>query len=142
MPTLVKIQNEKAVENSLIDQQSKPLIFKPYSISDELSNVSVSRISFTQRPIIEQGVNTPEIYISDLININPNSIVNVEKVLLHIETISGVKDGSRKWVAVTCDGVPYHHAIKFKEKFLWLVLILGQLHEEMNMLRAYVELNW
>ncbi|RIB04524.1 hypothetical protein C2G38_2048366 [Gigaspora rosea] len=28
------------------------------------------------------------------------------------------------------------------EKFPWLVLILGPLHEEMNMLRAFVELNW
>ena len=126
----------------MIDQQSKLLLFKPYSISDESSSVSVPRISLTQWPIIEQGVNIPEIYIPDPININPNSIVNVEKVLLHIETISGIKDGSRKWVAVTCDGVPYHHVIKLKEKFPWLVLILGQLHEEMNMLRAYVELNW
>jgi len=107
LPTLAEIQNEKAVENSIIDQQSKPLIFKPYSIGDESSSVSILRISFTQWPII----------ISDLINIIPNSIVNVEKVLLHIETISGVKDGSHKWVAVTCDSVSYHHAIKFKEKF-------------------------
>lgn len=142
LPTLAEIQNEKTFENSMIDQQSKPLFFKPYSISDESSGISVPRISLTQRPIIEQGVNIPEIYIPDPININPNSIVNVEKVLLHIETISGIKDGSRKWVAVTCDGVPYHHAIKLKEKFPWLVLIPGQLHEEMNMLRAYVELNW
>lgn len=134
LPTLAEIQNEKTVENSVIDQQSKPLIFKSYSINNESSSVSVPRISLTQRPIIEQGVNIPEIYIPDPININPNSIANVEKVLLHIETISGIKDGSHKWVAVACDGVPYHHAIKLKEKFPWLVLILGQLHEEMNML--------
>ncbi|RHZ81220.1 hypothetical protein Glove_122g71 [Diversispora epigaea] len=112
LPTLAKIQNEKSIENNVIDQQSKPLIFKPYSINDELSSVSVPRISLTQQQIIEQGVNIPEIYIPDPININPNSIANVEKVLSHIETISGIKDESR------------------------------QLHEEMNMLRAYVELNW
>jgi len=45
-------------------------------------------------------------------------------------------------VAVVCDGVPYRLATKFKEKFPWLILIPGQLHEEMNMLRAFVELNW
>ena len=45
-------------------------------------------------------------------------------------------------MVVACDGVPYHHSIKLKEKFPWLVLIPGQLHEEMNMLRAFVELNW
>ena len=33
-------------------------------------------------------------------------------------------------------------ATKIKEKFPWLILVPGQLHEEMNMLRAYVELNW
>ena len=141
LPTLAEIQNEQTVENSVIYQQRKPLIFKTYSIDDESSSVSAPRISHTQRIIIEQGVNIPEIYIPDPININPNSIVKVEKVLLHIETISGIKDGSRKWVAVTCDGVPYHHAIKSKEKFPWLVLIPGQLHEKMNMLRVYVKLN-
>ncbi|KAF0432016.1 hypothetical protein F8M41_005337 [Gigaspora margarita] len=63
-------------------------------------------------------------------------------ILSHIEKISGIKDGRRKWVAITCDGVPYHRIIKVKEKYPWLVLIPEQLHEEMNMLRAYVELNW
>jgi len=47
LPTLAEIQNEKAVKNSIIDQQSKPLIFKSYSIGDKLSSVSVFRISFT-----------------------------------------------------------------------------------------------
>src|SRR6266540_2077790 len=37
LPTLAKIQNEKAVKNNIIDQQSKSLIFKPYSISDKSS---------------------------------------------------------------------------------------------------------
>ena len=67
---------------------------------------------------------------------------NIEKVLHHIEKISGVGNGVRKWVAVTCDGVPYHRASKIKERYPWLILIPGQLHEEMNMLRAFVELNW
>ncbi|RHZ86518.1 hypothetical protein Glove_50g130 [Diversispora epigaea] len=127
LPTLAKIQNEKSIENNVIDQQSKPLIFKPYSINDESSSVSVPRISFTQQQIIEQGVNIPEIYIPDPININPNSIANVKKVLSHIKTISSIKDGSHKWVAVTCDGVPYHHAAKLKEKFPWLVLLPGEI---------------
>ena len=81
-------------------------------------------------------------YIPDPLNINPNSKANVEKILQHIKKISGIEDGVRKWVVVTCDGIPYHYACKMKEKFPWLILIPGQLHEEMNMLRAYVELNW
>jgi len=141
LPTLTEIQREKVaeVENNPTEN---PLIFKPYNFGNESSITSIPRISLTQQPITDQGVNVPEIYISDLININPNSIANVEKVLLHIEMITGIRNGTRKWVAVVCDGVPYHHTMKIKEKFPWLVLILGQLHEEMNMLRAFVELNW
>jgi len=147
LPTLGEIQKGKAVESEISTTDrlilTKPLIFKPYSIvnNDDPCVTSVP-ISLTQRSVIDQRVNIPEIYIPDPININPNSIANVEKVLLHIEKISGIKDGTRKWIAVACDGVPYHHATKLKEKFPWLVLIPGQLHEEMNMLRAYVELNW
>ena len=87
-------------------------------MSDKETKSSVStRISITQRPITNLEVNTPEIFVPDPLNINPNSSANVEKVLLHIEKMSGVKDGIRKWVAVTCDGIPYRHAAKLKEKY-------------------------
>ena len=86
-------------------------------MSDKETKSSVStRISITQRPFADLEVNTPEIFVSDPLNINPNSSANVEKVLLHIEKISGFKDGIRKWVAVTCDDIPYRHAAKLKEK--------------------------
>jgi hypothetical protein len=45
-------------------------------------------------------------------------------------------------MVVVCDGVPYHHAQKIKQEFPWLVLVPGPLHEEMNMLKVFVELNW
>ena len=80
----------------MIYQQSKPLTFKPYSIDDELSSISILKISHTQWPIIEQEVNIPKIYISDPININPNLIANIKKVLLYIEMISSIKNGSCK----------------------------------------------
>ncbi|RHZ55372.1 hypothetical protein Glove_416g12 [Diversispora epigaea] len=54
----------------------------------------------------------PQIFVSDPIEINPNSIANVRKVLEHIKEISGVKENRRIF------------------------------HEEMNMLKALVELNW
>jgi len=41
-----------------------------------------------------------------------------------------------------CGGVPYHHAQKVKKDFPWLILVPGALHEEMNMVKAFVELNW
>lgn len=148
LPTMAEIRKERETEiENHIDNQSTNLsiFFKPYSpynANDESSDTHVPRISLTQQQVIDQGVNVPEIYVPDPININPNSIASVEKVLLHIETLSGIKDGIRKWIAVTCDGVPYHHATKLREKFPWLVLLPGQLHEEMNMLRSFVELNW
>ncbi|CAG8608328.1 9857_t:CDS:2 [Diversispora eburnea] len=141
--TLAEIQKEKLIniEDETVDRSMMPLIFKPCNFNQESSVMPSSRISLTQRPA-DHRVNIPEIYIPDLINLNPNSIANVKKVLLHIEKISGIKDGTRKWIAVTCDGVPYHHTTKINKKFPWLILIPEQLHEKMNMLKAYVKLNW
>ena len=48
---------------------------------------SLRKLSLTQQFITNQRVNVPEIYVPDPININPNLIANVERVLLHIETI-------------------------------------------------------
>ncbi|RHZ53903.1 hypothetical protein Glove_433g27 [Diversispora epigaea] len=144
LPTLSELQNQNPIKenNNLLNIITKPYIFRSHDFKNEIKSVSVPRISITQRSIVDKGVRVPEIFIPDPLNVNPNSIANVEKVLQHIEKISGVENGIRKWMAVTCDGVPYHYAIKFKEKFPWLILIPGQLHEEMNMLKAYVELNW
>jgi hypothetical protein len=43
--------------------------------------------------------------ILDPLPINPNSIDNVRMALDHIQRISGINKGERKWIAVTCDGV-------------------------------------
>ena len=117
------------------EQLLKPAAFKPFNL-DESGTVINPHISITQKPVADQGVNVPEIYVPDPLNINPNSIANVEKILLHIKKISGIEDGARKWVAVECDGVPYNYIIKLKRRseIPWLVPIPGQLHEEMNML--------
>jgi len=146
LSTLAELQKQigqpTIEEKNSSGKLTKKVIFKQYNPENEPKIVSSPRISYTQSLIPDQNVHIPDIYIPDPLSINPNSIVNVEKILQHIENVSGVKDGIRKWIAVTCDGIPYHHAYKIKEKFPWLILIPGQLHEEMNMLRAYVELNW
>ena len=90
----------------------------------------------------EGEVYMPQLYIPDPIPINPNSTANIRKIFEHIEELSGIKDRSRKWVVVTCDGIPYHRAQTIKKDFPWLILIPSALHEEMNMLKAFVELNW
>ncbi|KAF0559384.1 hypothetical protein F8M41_006138 [Gigaspora margarita] len=81
----------------------------------------ISPYIFQQRLVPESEVYMLQIFIPDSIGINPNSVANVRKVLEHVEEISGVKNGSH---------------------FSWLILIPGALHEEMNMLKAFVKLNW
>ncbi|RHZ44823.1 hypothetical protein Glove_709g82 [Diversispora epigaea] len=101
-----------------------------------------TRVSITQKSLTDKDVKIPTLYIPDPIPINPNSISNIKKVLEHIYEITGIKSGQRKWVVVVCDGVPYNLIQKIKKEFPWLILIPGALHEEMNMLKAFVELNW
>ncbi|RHZ57004.1 hypothetical protein Glove_395g82 [Diversispora epigaea] len=129
LPTVAEINQQFAEQQNIIDNAKKPLVI--YSHTFQKS-----------RLIPERTVHTPQIFIPDPVGINPNSIANVQKILEHIEEIAGIKNGSCKWVVVTCDGVPYHHIQKIKKDFPWLILIPGPLHEEMNMLRSFVELNW
>ena len=141
--TLEELQKQNIFEEiNIPDNFTKEFNYKFYNIENESIVPSTSRISITQQPIADLGVKVPDIYVPDPLNINPNSIANIEKILLHIEKITGIKEKIRKWIPVICDGVPYRHAIKLKEKFPWLILIPGPLHEKMNMLKAYVKLNW
>ncbi len=131
LPTIAKINQQSNESLKIINTTEKPLIIHPHTFEGSSKPRSVP-----------ESEDTPQIFVPDPVGINPNSIANVRKVLEHIEEISGVKDGSRKWIVVTCDGVPYHHIQKIKKDFPWLILIPGVLHEEMNMLKAFVELNW
>ncbi|RIB16988.1 hypothetical protein C2G38_2246676 [Gigaspora rosea] len=53
----------------------------------KISRIDDKQVTTSQR-IANQGVNVPEIYIPDLINLNPNLVASVEQILLHIEKIS------------------------------------------------------
>ncbi|RIB13230.1 hypothetical protein C2G38_2326415 [Gigaspora rosea] len=130
-----KCQNKLPMIAKIINEQPKTV-----NVTEKLP--AISPYIFKRRSVLESEVYALQIFVPDAIGINPNSVANVRKVLEHIEEISGVKNGSRKWVVVTCDGVPYHHIQKIKKDFPWLILIPGALHEEMNMLKAFVELNW
>ena len=57
----------------------------------------------------------------------------------------------REWVTILCDGLPYGLVQTVidetkdetgKKEFRWVHLLPGLLHEEMNMLKSFVELNW
>jgi hypothetical protein len=121
---------------------TKPLKFKHYQNNINAFNNPINPISITQKALPQDGVKVPDISVPDPLPLNPNSIGNVCKVLDHIQEISGINRGERKWIAVTCDGVPFNYAQKIKNDYLRILLIPGPLHKEMNMLKSFVELNW
>ena len=106
LPTLAKINQQSNELLKIINNTEKPLIIHPYTFKGSSKPWSVPK-----------SEDTSQIFVSDSVRINPNSIANVRKVLEHIEKISGIKDDSRKWIVVTCDGVPYHHIQKIKKDF-------------------------
>ncbi|KAF0492180.1 hypothetical protein F8M41_021795 [Gigaspora margarita] len=84
MKMCLEIQKEKKVEaeNSTVNQLNNLVIFKPYNINEEQINLFTPNISLTQQSVTDpKEVNISEIYISDPININPNSLANVERFL-------------------------------------------------------------
>ncbi|RIB03900.1 hypothetical protein C2G38_2286020 [Gigaspora rosea] len=145
LPTLAETQQEK--EQTISDKKdkkdsNKPLIFRPYQPNTSISDKSTSSISIPQNLEPQGGVKIPDILVPDPLPINPNSVENIRKVFDHIQNISGINSGNRKWIVVVCDGLPYHYAQKFKNEYPSIILLPGPLHEEMNMLKAFVELNW
>jgi len=144
LPMLSEFQTETQEINQVTSDKNdtKSLIIKNYIFGEKASEVNMNPISITQKSVPEEGVNVPDIIVPDPLPVNPNSIINVRKVLDHIQEISGVNKGERKWIAVVCDGVPYYLAQKIKKDYPGIILLPGPLHEEMNMLKSFVELNW
>ena len=146
MKLLTLAETQEAIDQTVFEKKDtiKPLIFKSYqseiNTSKKLTN-SINMISITQRSN-QKDINVPDILVSDPIPINPNSIKNVQKVIEHIKEISGINKGEWKWIAVVCDRILYHYTQKFKHDYPEILLIPGPLHEEMNILKSFVELNW
>ncbi|RIB13363.1 hypothetical protein C2G38_2198055 [Gigaspora rosea] len=145
LPTIAEIQQEI---NQMISKKkdiSKPLVFKFYhpevNVSENSTNL-VNPLSITQKLKPQNNVNLSDILVPDPLLINPNSIANIQKVLDYIKEISKINKSERKWIAVVCDEIPYRYTQKFKNNYPEILLIPGLLHEEMNMLKAFVELNW
>lgn len=126
------------------------------------------------------------ITVSDPCFVNPSSQATVAEVLRHVGGIAcltrygHVGEGSREWLPVTMDGLPYfialgviddtflcidcptHNAGPYYGKewlnhirdihggeqpnsckeFDWVVLLIGPLHIEMNMVKYFFSLNW
>ena len=104
----------------------KSLIFRSHQFktntSENLIN-SINPTSITQRFEPQKDVNIPDILVPDPLLINPNSINNVQKVLDYIKEISRINKDERKWIAMTCDGISYCYAQKFKNDYSEIFLI-------------------
>ncbi|CAG8638892.1 7153_t:CDS:1 [Scutellospora calospora] len=142
LPSLAETQQENEQTIIKTKDSTKPLIFRPYKPNTSISDKFINPISITQKFKPQDSVNISDILVPDPLPINPNSIDNVRKVLDHIQKICRISSGIREWIVVVCDGIPYHYVQKFKNKYPKIILLPGPLHEKMNMLKAFVELNW
>jgi hypothetical protein len=143
LPTIASTNlNQSVYQPAESINSNRETVFKTFAVEKTSKDPQNSKISVTQRSIADQGVQIPGFYVPDPIPVNPNSLKNVEKILKHIENIAGITSGKRKWLPVVCDGVPYNLTLKLRKSFPWLIILPGPLHEEMNMLKAFVKLNW
>src|SRR6266540_1832175 len=85
LPTLIEINKQSNELLKIINNTEKSLIIHPYTFKGSSKPRSVP-----------ESEDTSQIFVPNLVGINPNSIANVQKVLEHIEEISGIKDGSCK----------------------------------------------
>ncbi|KAF0551460.1 hypothetical protein F8M41_023403 [Gigaspora margarita] len=113
---LVEKQNTLSFQQTVLSENiNKTIVFRPYEPKKPSVELQKSKISITQKTIINQGIKIPDLYVPDPIPINPNSLINVQKILEHIEIITGIKSGKHKWIPVVCDSVPYNQALKLKK---------------------------
>ena len=134
-------------------------------ITPKHANASESKISFHNYVPSENGVLVREekmevtsssscdqqetFTLIDPLFVNPASLAAVEKILEHIGKDAGIKClgyGNREWAFVVCDGSPMTLVLRLideqPEKFSWVVPIVGLGHEEMNMVKSFVEFSW
>eukprot|EP00732_Lithocolla_globosa_P001279 Lithocolla_globosa_v1_NODE_610_length_3609_cov_4.771525.p2 type:complete len:324 gc:universal NODE_610_length_3609_cov_4.771525:2034-1063(-) len=105
----------------------------------------------------EQPLGNPnkvEYWLQDPIFLNPGSEENLLEILRKIGKDAGIRQygtGTREWVWITVDGSPYKIICKLiantkddlgKHEFLWIRLREGLFHEEFNMQKAIIDVNF
>src|SRR6185312_2089689 len=77
LPTLAELPKKQVTESEK-DKSDQLTLYRPYKLDEETRRSVPSRISITQRPSADRGVNVPEIFIPDPLDVNPNSTANIE----------------------------------------------------------------
>lgn len=148
---------DSVVKNAFQPEDSNPVTLDPYSSFCDYRS-SLPKTSFQ--------AGEPDF-------VNPNSYENIIQVIQAIGIRAGIKqygEGTRMWLLVECDGLPYNiirdiianvwrcshcskcyygsyqnhkcQSINRRREFGWLVPVSGLLHLEMNVARSYIKLNW
>ena len=89
---------KKQVPESEKDKPDQLTLYRPSKLDEETRRSVPSRISIAQRPSTDRGVNVPEIFIPDPLDINPNSTANIENVLYHIEHLESKTEYANRWL--------------------------------------------
>ncbi|CAG8517850.1 12308_t:CDS:2 [Dentiscutata heterogama] len=82
------------VDKNIPSQSGTPII-KIYEYTQEKASY-LEHISITQQSKPNQNVVIPEMHMPDLLEVNPNSLNNVKKVLEHIQSITEIDEGAFK----------------------------------------------
>lgn len=155
-------KKEAKTKSGTKDQQSKDPKWFAYSGTVKTNQAGESYVALQSEEMdwsqsstsVNQVANSPLISLSEPIFVNPNSFDSIIKILRSIGERAGVKQyggNIREWVTILCDGLPYGLVQTVidetkdetgKKEFGWVHLLPGLLHEEMNMLKSFVELNW
>lgn len=131
--------------------ESKPIIFHNYEISNGPSSSYTLKKStdYSHKSKTVSATKDPaNIKLIDPLFVNPSSKEAVKLILDHIGKDAGIRaygTGEREWCFIVCDGSPMTliwQLIAEDNKFSWVVPITGLGHEEINMVRGFVEMYW
>ncbi|RIB06887.1 hypothetical protein C2G38_2215983 [Gigaspora rosea] len=120
LPTLASISQASSFQQTTLPENiDKTVVFKLYEPKQSSIKVQRPKISITQRTITDEGIKIPDLYIPDPIPINPNSLINVQKILEHIEIIAGIKSGKRRWLPVAWDSICNIYRYSIASELIW-----------------------
>jgi hypothetical protein len=155
--TMKQEQKEKKKETDTKQQSSKWFTYlgevKTNPNGESFVAMKSKEMEMDQ-PQSKPTANSPPISLMEPVFVNPNSFKSITEILRFIGKKAGIKQyggNLREWITIICDGLPYSLVAKVIEttmdekgnkEFGWVHLLPGLLHEEMNMLKAYIELNW
>eukprot|EP00733_Pompholyxophrys_punicea_P000079 Pompholyxophrys_punicea_v1_NODE_10_length_6905_cov_7.951686.p1 type:complete len:503 gc:universal NODE_10_length_6905_cov_7.951686:2403-895(-) len=144
-----QLQSIVAVSNSaenFCQLNSEVISFEHSKITNALvfKDLTFQRETDTSQLFIQE-----KLQMFDPVIVNPNSLDSIKKVLKEIKEIANVGKGAgqRNWIILKCDGVPYRILKNFllqddQKEYDWILLLPGELHLEMNMLKSFVHFNW